>query len=381
MGSSATALVQTGPSAVEFQEFPLPTLEAGAALLRIEANGICASDIDAYEGHGGGMDPSDMKQYPRINGHEIVGVIEDLGPLTPDRAGLKVGDRIAVNPWLACGSCPGCRRGDPQFCVGMEFSPSCYGFIPTYVSSGLWGGYSTHAYIHPRTILYPFPEEIDPLDAALWNPLANGIQWAVRDAGVGLGSRVAILGSGQRGLACVAAAKAAGAGLVVTTGLSRDRHKLDMALRLGADAAFDVETSDFVPEARALTGGEGFDVVVDTSPGAEQPVIDGLNILRTGGTFASAGIKHHDLECFPLDLVTTRGIRIIGVLGASHEALKMAADLIISKSLPVGELRTHVFGFDQFAHALEVLKGNVPGEKSINVVVTPTFTDATSSID
>ncbi|MEU6230415.1 zinc-binding dehydrogenase [Streptomyces sp. NPDC047042] len=379
MATSATALVQTGPRAVEFQEIPLPKLEAGAALLRVEANGICASDLDAFAGHGGGMDPSYKEQYPRINGHEIVGVIEELGPPSADRAGLKVGDRVAVNPWLACGSCPGCRRGDPQFCTGMDFRPSCYGFIPTWVGPSLWGGYSTHVYIHPRTILYPFPQEIDPLDAALWNPLSNGIQWAVLDAGVRLGSRVAILGSGQRGLASVAAAKAAGAGLVVSTGLTSDRHKLDMALRLGADAVFDVQTSDFVSEARALTGGQGFDVVIDTTPGAEQPVLDGIDILRTGGTFASAGIKGHTLGRFPIDLITVKGIRMIGVLGSSHQAMQMAADLVISRTLPLGELRTHVFGFDEFPRALEVLEGKIPEEQAINVVVTPTFTESSSA--
>lgn len=376
MVSSATALVQTGPYALEFREFPFPKLEPGAALLRVEANGICASDIDAYEGHGGGMDPAYMEQYPRINGHEIVGIIEDLGPTTRDRKGLKVGDRVAVSPFLGCGTCPECRRGGPQRCSGMEFTPSGYGFIPTWLGPGLWGGYATHVYIHPKAVLYPFPEDTNPFDAALWNPIASGIQWAVRDGGVGLGTRVAILGSGQRGLSCVAAAKAAGAGLIVTTGLTRDSHKLELARRLGADAAIDVETTDLVAKAHELTAGEGFDVVVDTSPGAEKPVLDGIKILRNGGTFVSSGIKGKPLSAFPLDTVTIKGIRLVGVIGASHESFQMAADLIISKALPLEEMRTHVFGFDQLPHALNVLQGKVPGEQAINIVVTPTFTDA-----
>lgn len=379
MVSSATALVQTGPRDLEFRQIPFPKLEPGAALLRVEANGICASDLDAFAGNGGGMDPSDMSQYPRINGHEIVGIIEDLGPVTRDRQGLKIGDRVAVGPFLGCGSCPECRRGDTQFCTGMEFTPSCYGFIPTWLGPGLWGGYSTHVYIHPKAVLYHFPEDTNPFDAALWNPLASGIQWAVRDGGVRLGTRVAVLGSGQRGLSCVAAAKAAGAGLVVTTGLSRDSHKLDLALRLGADAAIDVETSDLVSQARELTGGESFDVVIDTSPKAEKPVLDGIEILRAGGTFVSAGIKGQPLSAFPLDTITVKGIRMVGVIGAGHEAFQMATDLIISKTLPLHEMRTHVFGFDQLPHALDVLQGKVPGEHAINIVVTPTYSDATGS--
>lgn len=376
MTSTATALVQTGPDSHEFQEFPLPRLIPGSALLRVEANGICASDIDAFEGHGGGYDPADLTQYPRINGHEIVGVIEDLGEPSPAHDGLKIGDRVAVNPWLACGACDACRRNQAQFCRGMPWSPSCYGFIPTSIGSGLWGGYSTHVYIDPRTLLYAFPADVSALDAALWNPLANGIQWAVMDAGVTLGSRVAVLGSGQRGLACVAAAKAAGAGLILATGLSRDDHKLALALRLGADAVVDVERDDVVERAAQLTGGAGFDVVIDTSPGAEQPILDGIEILRTGGTLASAGIKGRALSRFPLDRVTIKGLRLIGVLGTSHEAQQMAADLIISRTLPLHELRTHTFGFDQLPRALSVLKGEVEGEKAINIVVEPHFAAA-----
>lgn len=373
MSATATALVQTGPTDTEFQEIPLPRLIPGSALLRVEANGICASDIDAFEGHGGGFDPADMSQYPRINGHEIVGVIEDVGPGVAGRKDLRVGDRVAVNPWLSCGNCDACRRSQPQFCQGMPWVRSCYGFIPTTIGAGLWGGYSTHVYIDPNAILYTFPNEVSALDAALWNPLASGIQWAVKDAGVTLGSKVAVLGSGQRGLACVAAAKAAGAGAILATGLSRDAHKLALATRLGADVVVDVEADDVVSRGAELTGGSGFDIVIDTSPGAEQPILDAIRMLRTGGTLASAGIKGRPLTQFPIDAVTTKGIRMIGVLGTSHEAQQMAADLVISGSLPLHELRTHTFGFDQVPLALEVLQGRVEGENAINIVVEPEF--------
>jgi threonine dehydrogenase-like Zn-dependent dehydrogenase len=144
---------------------------------------------------------------------------------------------------------------------------------------------------------------------------------------------------------------------------------------LGAEAAFDVETSDFVSEAAALSG-DGFDIVVDTSPKAGQPVLDAIKILRPGGTLVCAGHKGAPLDGFPYDSIALKRLRLVGVLGASHEALQMAAGVVSSRTLPISELRTHVFGFDNLPKALDVLQGKVEGENAINVVVTPTFTTA-----
>ncbi|QSE92781.1 zinc-binding dehydrogenase [Rhodococcus pseudokoreensis] len=373
MATTATALVQTAPYEQHFEEIPLPVIEPGAALIRVEANGLCASDIDSFEGVDPVYAPGDMSRYPRINGHEIVGIIEELGEMTSARAGLKVGDRVAVNPFLSCGSCPACRRDDVSFCTGWDFQQNCYGYIPLRYAPGLWGGYSTHVYVHPQAILYRFPADVSPLDATLWNPLAGGIQWAVMNAGTTIGSRVGILGTGQRGMACAAAAKAAGAGVVVTTGLTRDAHKLELARQLGADVTVDVETEDLRAAVDGATGGEGLDIIIDTTPGATHVLGEAIEMLRPGGTLVTVGIKTRTVPDFPIDRVTTRGIRIVGSLGQTHEAYAKAAALIASHSMPLHLMRTHVLGFDHLDHAIELLRGSVAGQSAVNIVVTPTF--------
>lgn len=372
--SRATALVQTGPREVHFEQFPLPVLEPGAALLRVEANGLCASDIDSWEVKHSAYEPG-VSPFPRINGHEIVGIVEDVG-VGARSDGVRVGDRVAVNPFLGCGRCDACREGAIIRCAGWTFRPNAYGYIPTRHAPALWGGYSTHVYIHPNAILHPFPESTDPWDATLWNPLAAAIDWAVTTPGTTIGTRIAILGCGQRGLAAVVAAKAAGADTILATGLSRDRHKLDLAKEFGADVVVDVETEDLRDAAHLTTGGRGFDVVLDTSPHATGPLLDALDIVRTGGTVVSAGLKTRPIENFPIDLLTLKNIRLIGCGGSSVQSYQQAAGIVASGRFPLSRMRTHVLGFDRLEYGIELLRGDHPEERPINIVITPTMSDA-----
>jgi threonine dehydrogenase-like Zn-dependent dehydrogenase len=372
MASTAQALVQRGPYQAEIEDIAIPVLPAGAALIRIEANGLCATDIDAFTGNEVSAKARlGEKRFPRIPGHEIVGIIEDLGPATLKRKGLKIGDRVALNPMLACGVCEHCQRGRTTLCRGFDFFP-CYGTIPLWVEHGLWGGYSTHVYVHPNATLYPFPSEVSALDATLWNALAAGVQWAVMTGGVSIGSSVLILGSGQRGLANVVASKTAGADLVITTGLSADRHKLDLALELGADSAIDVEKESTVEKVMELTGGRGVDVVVDTTPYATNPIREAVDVLRPGGKMVLAGLKTRLMDGFPVDKVVTRAINILGAASMSTDANAAAAKMIATSAVPLHKMRTHVVGYDELPYAIELLEGKVPGEKAINIVVTPT---------
>lgn len=371
----ATALVQVGARKLEFQEIPIPEdLEPGAAIVRVEANGLCASDVDQFDGTDPYFAVGDTTRYPRIMGHEVVGVVEAMGPRTAARSTLEIGDRIAINPYCSCGACDRCLAGDRFHCTGWPTKSSVLGHVPTTMAPGLWGGYSTHIYVHPNSQIYRFPAHVDPLDATLWNPLGGGIQWAVMNSGIEPGASVAILGCGQRGLACLVAVKSAGVGPVLVSGLSNDRHKLDLALELGAEMSVDVQKESIIERGDELTNGKGFDMVVDTTPHSFDAIRDAIEMLRPQGTLVTVGIKTRNMDDFPIDKVTLKGLRVLGSLGQSDEAYTRAAELVTSMEFPLNRMRTHVFGFDRLEEAIELLRGSNPDDRPINLVVVPKMT-------
>jgi threonine dehydrogenase-like Zn-dependent dehydrogenase len=338
----------------------------------MEACGLCGTDIDSVDGHDVQTERAagqpGASAFPRIIGHEIVGVIEELGP--GGRRGLALGDRVAVDPWLPCGSCRYCLAGRSMHCTGWDFSPACYGFIGMRVEPGLWGGYSSHVYLHPKAVVYPVPQHVDAETAALWNPLAAGIQWAVLTAGTTIGSNVAILGAGQRGLASVIAARAAGAASIVVTGLTKDAAKLELALELGATAAIDVQKEDVAEHVMRVTAGAGADIVLDTSSFSTAPVNDTVRLLRPGGTIVWAGLKAKPVPDFPIDDAIHKSARIEAVLGVSSDAYRQAIALLAAGDSPVVRLHTHSFDFREAVRAVDVLAGRDPDEQAINVVLT-----------
>src|SRR4249919_2919175 len=108
------AMVQTGPRALELRELERPTIGDDEALIRVEACGICGSDVSMYEAdpaHGG-----DRMVFPVIRGHEPVGIVEEIGATMAHRHGIDVGDRVAVDPFLRCGSCRYCLSGHGELC-------------------------------------------------------------------------------------------------------------------------------------------------------------------------------------------------------------------------------------------------------------------------
>jgi threonine dehydrogenase-like Zn-dependent dehydrogenase len=363
MSDKAVAMIQHGPRDLRETEVPKPSLEDGSALLRLDACGLCGSDIESLRGE-------DWATFPRIMGHEIVATVEQVGP--GGRPDCKVGDRVAVDPWIPCGGCRYCLAGMGQFCSRNPFENSrlaCYGYITTENEPGLWGGYSSHIYLHPKAVAYPIPESVDPLEAALWQPMAAGIQWGVVTPQLAVGSTIAILGCGQRGLTATVAARAAGASRILVTGLAKDAPKLELAREFGADVVVDVENEELRDRARELTPTGKADVVVDTASFSTRPVVDALTLVRPGGQVVFAGLKAKDVDGFPVDKAIMKGVTMTGVLGVSSDAYRRAVDLLASRRFPLERMRTHVFDYRDAVEGIDTLAGRIAGEDAINVVL------------
>ena len=346
MSDGIRAMVQVGPERLEMQEFARPEVGDDDALMRIEACGICGTDVETFTG-GSPM------AYPVIPGHEPVGVIEEMGERYAARWGLKPGDRVVAQADYGCGRCRACL--DQQMCL---VAPGNHGFTPTSRAPALWGGYAEMMYLAPGSIPHKIDLSVPPRIAALYNPLGAGFAWAVSAPDLRYGDTVAVLGPGQRGLACVIAAAAAGASAIFVTGLgSQDAHKLALAADFGADVTIDVESENPVERILAETGGRGTDIVVDTTPHATQPVVDAVSIARPGGTIVLAGLKGRGrgVDGFPSDDVAMRYQTVIGVRTVDYHSYRQAVRLIESGSLPVERLHTHHFPLEQAADAVQTL--------------------------
>lgn len=361
------AMVQLGPRSMELRDLPRPTIGDDEALIRVEACGICGSDIGMYEAdpaHGGAH-----MAFPVIRGHEPVGIVEEVGPAMARRHHLALGDRVAVDPFLRCGSCRFCLSGKGELCTGGTREHNTYAMIPLDVDGGLWGGFATHLVATAQTVLYKVPPHVPATRAALFNLLGGGIKWCVDVGQATVGSSVVVLGCGQRGIACAVAALEAGAGFVAVTGLARDAHKLALARELGVHLAVDVERDDVVPSVLQQHEG-GVDLVVDTTPGYTGAVLDALAIVRTGGRIVVAGTKGRPVDGFPIDQVIRKEVTINGVLGTGADHYRRAIALIATTTRPLHRIQTHVLPLEQVEHAIHLLSGEATDERPpLNIVI------------
>ena len=296
----------------------------------------------------------------------MVGVVEDLPDETAERWGVGRGDRIAIEPSIPCGGCSQCLAGEYVSCHGWPTRPLAYGFVPVSVEPSLWGGWSETMALHPRTVVHRVPDDLDAGTASLFNALGTAFEWTVRRSALRAGQSVLILGAGQRGLASVVAARAAGAGRVIVSGIGRDRRRLEHAVALGADLAVDVEADDLVTAVRDLTDGRGADVAVDTSAGAVEPVAQAVDAVRDGGTIVLAGLKGGRRAELDVDQVVLRAIRLQGARSAGWEAYEMALTHLAGDRR-LGELRTHVFDLEHAEDAVRSLAGDDPDRVYVGV--------------
>jgi len=358
------AVVQTAPRQLELRELPIPDIDDDSGLLRIEACGICGSDAEQYAG-------TLPAEYPVILGHEPLGVIAKIGDRAAKRWGVQVGDRVAVEGPIPCGHCRACLDGRYQVCRGRGRMFG-YSFVPLTRPPGLWGAYADYMYLDPHSLVHKVWPDLSPSIAALFNPLGAGFRWAVELPDTGPGDTVLVLGPGQRGIASVIAARAAGAERVIVTGLARDAAKLAVAKELGADHVIDVEHEDARRRVRELTDGKGADVVVEVTANSPAPVAEALYYVATGGRIVLAGMKGFKaVPEFVSDWIVVKEAKLIGAFAVTWKSYDAAIRLIESGRVPLEKMHTHDFPLEQAERAIQMLAGEIPGEQSLHSCLLP----------
>ena len=234
----------------------------------------------------------------------------------------------------------------------------------------LWGGYAQYLYLHPGTLLHRLPAGVSAEDAVLATPISNGFQWACAAPRLHYGDAIVILGPGQHGLGCVAAAKASGAGLIIVVGLRRDAKRLQLARRLGADHVVLADEEPVVERVREITGGEMADVVVEVSggPSAQRDAID---LARRGGVIVWATGGASTVTPMAMDRVTKRSLTLKGVLSHGFAEIEQALALVASRALPVTEMTTHTVPLREAEHAVCLAGNEFSDEEAIHVNIDP----------
>jgi len=344
-GDRCRAVVFGGDGTYELREFPVPSPPPGGAVLRVEAVGLCASDVAQLHGHQ--HVPGEVS--PTVPGHEIVGRVHALD--TGADLGVAVGDRVGVDLVRRCGTCGACRSCSP-YCERLRVYGYTFGLDER---SGLFGGYGEYMEILPGTQLVPLPDDVPAEELSLFEPLASCVHWRDRLGGLTGGETVVIQGPGHMGLIFTALARASGAGTIVVTGTHADGFRLAAAREVGADETVDVDEEDLVRRVRSITGGRMADVVVDLADRAVATVPLALELTAMNGRVLLAGLKNMAPVELVSDLIVLKGLTLTGGPGSTPEAMRTAGELLRGKRLPTGALRGEVLTLDDIDDALALV--------------------------
>jgi threonine dehydrogenase-like Zn-dependent dehydrogenase len=359
-GDCVLAAVLSGPMHIELRTFPRPAVDADSALLGVEANGICGTDVHWRS------QPTDV---PRVLGHEVVGRLVDVGERAAARWGVNAGDRVAVEAGITCGSCEECRSGHGQACSASR----SYGSnITTAVAPALWGGCAEYMYLAPGTLVTRLPDNVPGDVAAGWfSPLANAVDWmGPLGADVQPTETVVILGPGPQGLAATLVAKARGADTVILVGLQRDAVRLAAGRTLGADETVLADGTESVESAvRRLTGGAMAHRVLDVSGSSAAAALAPLLVRRRGTVAAASPISARDDVPFPASRMVWNQIRWQGVLSNRAVAAGPAAALLAANVDRLEPLITHRFELAATSAAIDAISGG--DSSAIKAVVLP----------
>mgnify|MGYP002737230768 FL=1 len=285
-----------GPG-LELVEIPVPEPGWGQVLIRVQATGLCGTDLHLFNWDGGA--PGSLEP-PMTLGHEFFGVIEKLGPGVPhgeEPGDLHVGQQVSVEGHVVCGRCRNCRAGRKHMCVRSKgIGVNRDGAFADYV-------------VVPAENVWVQPDLIDAELGALFDPFGNAVH--VSQQAELTGADVLITGAGPIGIMCVALAKHAGARHIVVTDLNDSR--LELALAAGADAAIKPGLSGLEEVMADLGITEGFDVGLEMS-GAAPAMRDLIETCNHGATLVLLGLPS---EAFAVDWrkIITHMLTIKGVYG------------------------------------------------------------------
>jgi threonine dehydrogenase-like Zn-dependent dehydrogenase len=300
------ALLYSDWETLEMTDVPVPEPGSGEVRIKVEAAGICGSELEAFRKR------SPRRQPPLILGHEYTGVIEQVGPGVQD---WKEGDAVVPNAVIACGTCASCRRGQSHLCLNRQlFGMHRPGAFAEFVNA-------------PVGTLIRRPSRASASAAALTEPLANGIHVANLLEEVSP-AQVIVFGAGPIGLLSLLALKITfGAQIAM---IDRSETRLGTAKAVGADAVFLPDEQEKILD---WISSEGLPATVD-AVGAESTKAASVSLLRPGGTALWIGLHENTSPMNAYDVILAEK-RLLGSYACSQKELAQALEWIADGKVDV----------------------------------------------
>ena len=321
---------------IEVRDTKEPQLkDARNALLRVDAVGVCGSDVHYYTA---GRIGSAVVDFPFIMGHECAATVLEVGA---EVGRLRPGQRVAIDPLISCGQCDQCRAGRAHTCRNQRFlgmPGECGGALAEYL-------------VLPEECCYPVPDRMTTEEAVLVEPLSIAV-YAQQLSQVDDGARIAILGAGPIGLSVLLACCAAADCRVYVTDLIAER--LELASRLGAAWTGNPTQGDVV---NAIRGADalGVDVVFECA-GKQETLDQAIELLKPGGTLLIVGIPETDRLSFPIHALRRKELAIKNVR-RQNRCTALTIDLLASGRISVAPLVTHHFSLSAAQAAFDLVAG------------------------
>jgi len=347
------ALVLTAPRKLNLETVPDPSPAPHQAVVQVEFAGICGTDVEIYI--------NDLMHYKRgyarlpiIPGHEWTGTVVAVGK---DVQNVKTGDRVSAEVAIGCGVCRWCRSGRRNVC-------------PTTREIGIInhdGGFAQFACVPGANLRLTHGMEFR--DSALAEP-ASVVVNACRQGSVTYPDRVLIVGAGPIGLLSLQAARALGAEYVVV--MDRSSERLTLAKQLGADEvlnAHDVTPDDLPERCRALTSGEGFDVVLECA-GAGALMQALIEALARRGRFVIVGCYNDQRPAINPDVIINTERMLVGAVGAGN-SFDDAIRLLSEGRIKAPPLVTHTFALSEAPQLFANLADHKPPAGALKVLLKP----------
>lgn len=351
------AVLCHGPRDYRLETLPVPTRGDGEVLLRVEAVGICASDLKCYHGAAkfwGDENRPAWAETQAVPGHEITGRVVELDDAARGRWGIEVDDRVVVEQIVPCWDCRYCDTGNYHMCQVHNM----YGFKRANP-----GGMAEYMVLSTGSLVHKISKDIPPAHAAFAEPLSCALH-AVERAQITFADVVVVAGCGPIGLGMIAGAAAKFPAQIVA--LDMDPRKLELARRTGATVAINIAEEDAVARVKEMTGGYGADVYLEGT-GHPSAVLQGLNLLRKLGRFVEYSVFKDDVS---VDWSIISDDKELDVLGAhlGPGCWPAAIRLIESGRLPLADICTHQLPLGKFQEGLDLVAA---GKESIKVSLIP----------